>query len=430
MGLISGPRPGHAAQARAGGLWGITGPGDLIPRREIARPRGGPISDQNTALTNSAVWAALRLRSDLISTFPLDVFRQVGQFQVECPKPAVLVNPAGRPMGRGETGLPEWLYSSQMDLDRAGNAIGLITARDGFGFPAVIELAPITDCAVLVRKGALWKYRICGTLYDPGDVWHERAYTIGGCWVGLSPVAYAAWAIGEYASVQQFAMNWFGSGAVPAARLKNTKKELAPGEGDLIKESWRASVALGEPFVHGADWDYEMMAAQSASADWLAAKAYGITDIARFFGVPSDMIDAAPTGTTRPMTYANISQRNLQLLIMNLGPAIIRREAALSTLTPAPRTVKLNTDALLRLDPLARAQAIWTSIQSRTMTITEARALENRPPLTQADIDEFLTFWPPKGGGGDAGPAAVTPPEGAAPGIEPGGDVPALTSGS
>jgi HK97 family phage portal protein len=428
VGLISGPRPGQRA-ARAGGLWGITGPGDLIPRREIARPRGGPISDQNTALTNSAVWAALRLRSDLISTFPLDVFRQVGQFQVECPKPAVLVNPAGRPMGRGETGLPEWLYSSQMDLDRAGNAIGLITARDGFGFPAVIELAPITDCAVLVRKGALWKYRICGTLYDPGDVWHERAYTIGGCWVGLSPVAYAAWAIGEYASVQQFAMNWFGSGAVPAARLKNTKKELAPGEGDLIKESWRASVALGEPFVHGADWDYEMMAAQSASADWLAAKAYGITDIARFFGVPSDMIDAAPTGTTRPMTYANISQRNLQLLIMNLGPAIIRREAALSTLTPAPRTVKLNTDALLRLDPLARAQAIWTSIQSRTMTITEARALENRPPLTQADIDEFLTFWPPKGGG-DAGPAAVTPPEGAAPGIEPGGDVPALTSGS
>jgi hypothetical protein len=89
------------------------------------------------------------------------------------------------------------------------------------------------------------------------------------------------------------------------------------------------------------------------------------------------------------MTYANITQRNLQLLVMNLGPAIIRRESALSGILVQPRYVKLNTDSLLRLDPLTRAQAIETAIQSRTLAPSEARELENRPPFTDKQLAEF-----------------------------------------
>ena len=50
------------------------------------------------------------------------------------------------------------------------------------------------------------------------------------------------------------------------------------------------------------------------------------------------------------------SQRNLQLLIMHLGPSIRLRELALSTLLARPRYVKLNSDAVvLRMDPMAQA---------------------------------------------------------------------------
>lgn len=409
MGLLAGrPMTAAAAAAHDKRIFGITSPMDLIPIRSAPGP--GRYVDNDRALRHSAVWSALRLRAGLISTFPLDLFRRVGGVQIECPKPPVLVNPSGAPLGRGNTGMPEWLYGTQMDLDRAGNTIGLITAVDGLGNAARIEMAPIGECAVLVRKGALWKYRICGTLYDPEVVWHEKAYTAAGCFVGLSPVAYAAYEISQYLTVQDFATNWFAGGAVPRARLKNTAKTINPKEAAIVKESWRASITVGEPFVHGSDWDYEMIMAQSASNDWIEAMKSSIPDIARFFDVPVDLIDGTPTGGTRTMTYANISQRNLQLLIMNLGPAIIRREAALSGITPSPRYVKFNTDALLRLDPMTRAAAIAQQIASRTLSPDEARELENRPPLTQAQIEQFLTLFPPVGTAVPLGAAADDTP--------------------
>jgi len=110
-----------------------------------------------------------------------------------------------------------------------------------------------------------------------------------------------------------------------------------------------------------------------------------LQDVSRFFGVPADLIDAAIAGGPN-ITYANITQRNLQFLVMHLGPAVVRRENALSQLLPRPRFVKLNSDALLRMDPLTRAQMIQTQIQSRVLAPNEARALDNRKPFTPEQI--------------------------------------------
>jgi hypothetical protein len=104
-----------------------------------------------------------------------------------------------------------------------------------------------------------------------------------------------------------------------------------------------------------------------------------------------------------------VSQRNLQFLIMHLGPGIIRREEALSSLLPAPRYVKLNTDALLRMDPEARGRTMDDAITMRRMTVTEARMLDNRLPLTPEEESEFARLF------GDpnakpAGKSAAVPP--------------------
>ncbi|WP_309139976.1 phage portal protein [Micromonospora sp. 4G55] len=93
------------------------------------------------------------------------------------------------------------------------------------------------------------------------------------------------------------------------------------------------------------------------------------------------------------INYANITQRNLQFLIMHLGPAVARREKNLTKLLSRPRYVKLNTDALLRMDPLERAKVITEKIKNRTMTPTEARALDDNPPLTAQQIQEFTDLF-------------------------------------
>lgn len=365
-------------------FYGIAGAGDLIPPR-VPQRSGGVVVNDESAMRHSAVWACVRLRNDLISTMPVDVYRTVNGVQVETPKPPIFVEPGGE-----RVDWCEWCYSSGSDLDRAGNTIGLITEVNGLGLPARIDLQSLSECSVLRHKGEL-QYRIAGKLYR-GDalksIWHEKQYTVAGLDVGLSPIAHAAWSIGEYLSIQQFALDWFGNGAVPKARLKNTAKTLSSGEADKVKDRYRASVANGDIFVTGNDWEFDFIQAQTQDSAWIEAKRYGVNDIARFFGCPGDLIDAAvSTGT---ITYANITQRNLQLLIMNIGPAIIRRERTFSRrLVPRPRFVKLNTDALLRMDPKTRAEMLQLQINSRQRTPDEARALDNLPPLTEDQYAQF-----------------------------------------
>lgn len=363
---------------------------DLVGfERNLRLKAGARHVSREQALRHSAVWACLRLRADLISTMPQDVYRRVDGIQVEMAKPPVLINPGGE-----EVGMLEWMYSTQFDLDSCGNTFGLITARDGAGLPSRIELVPYSSVTVRVRKGKLSEYLIAGEGTAPVHVWHEKQYTSSGIFVGLSPMAYAAMSINGYLSAQEFAAEWFSNSAVPAGRLKNVEKVVPPKEATAIKERFKAAVGNGDLFVHGKDWDYEMIAAKASESQFLEERRFGIGDVCRYLGVPGDMIDAESSSGS--ITYASITQRNLQLLIMNLNPAIVRREGALSNLLPRPRYLKINRDAILAMDLKSRYDAYKIAIEARHMAPSEARELENRPPFTPEQMAEFAILFPNK----------------------------------
>lgn len=368
----------------------ITSAEDLLALAREGRTGGGRVHVSNdTALRHSAVWACLRLRADLVSTFPIDVYRRVQGVQVEVAKPPVLVTPGGL-----EVGIKEWMYSTEFDLDRAGNCFGVITERtgvigpDGRGLPGRIELAELGSVTVRATGSTITKFVIGGQEYEPWEVWHEKQYTVAGFPLGLSPVAYGAMSIEGALTAQQFALDWFAAGIVPSGTLKNNAKVIDKKHAREAREAFRAAVSNGDVFVHGMDWEYSPVEAVAQQNQFLETQQSSNADIARFFGCPGDLIDAAVAGSS--ITYANISQRNLQFLIMNLGPAVARREDTFSRkLVSNPRYVKLNTDALLRMDPETRARTIGEQITSRTLTPSEARAIDDRAPLTEEQYAEF-----------------------------------------
>ncbi|MBM7083610.1 phage portal protein [Micromonospora humidisoli] len=362
----------------------ITSAEDLLAERRGRRSAGAVVTNE-TALRHSAVWACLTLRADLVSTMPVDLYRRVAGVQAEVPKPPVLINPGGE-----KVDMQEWLWATQFDLDRGGNTFGVVTERNALGLPARIDLVALSDVTVRAKGATITEVRIGTDTYTDerlDDIWHERQYTVAGMPLGLSPVAYAAWSLQESLSAQQFALDWFGGSAIPMAELKNTAKKINKVEAQTAKDFYRAAVANGDLFVHGNDWEYKPIQTVAASSEFLRTREFGLTDIARFFGAPADLIDAAVS--TGSITYASMTQRNLQFLIMKLGPAVSRRESALSRLTPKPRFVKLNRNALLAMDPEARARTIKTELDSRQLTPDEARALNDRPPLTDADLAQF-----------------------------------------
>lgn len=362
----------------------VTALTDLIPGRGSATRSHYVSSDQ--ALKNSVVWACLRLRADLISTSPIDCYRDLDGRAIDIKSPAVLIAPGG-----ASVNILEWMYSTQMDLDRFGNCFGIITARDGLGLPARIELVPAEMVTVKATGSTITSFRIGQTTYEPRDIWHEKQFTVSGVPVGLSPIANAALALSVSMSAQEFAADWFAGSAVPAAHFKNVEQKIDSKEADTIKARFKSSVSNGDVLVTGSDWTYEMMGAKASESSFIEAQTLAASDLCRYFGAPGDLVDVVISGSA--VTYASITQRNLQLLIMNIGPAVTRREVALSTLLPSPRYVKINTDAVvLRMDPKARAELNGLLLSTKQRTPSEVREKDDLPPFTPEQIAEIAAL--------------------------------------
>jgi HK97 family phage portal protein len=373
------------------GSWDIIA-GGAIPNRSGLGNHGAINVTETKAMTHSAVWACLRIRADLISTFPASVYRDFGDIALEVPKPPIMVDPGGV-----KWDYVDWMWASNRDLDLIGNTIGLIKARNGIktryypdGLPAMIELQDTRSCSVVNYKGKTM-YHVGNRYYNENEVYHERQYPLSGSPVGLSPIIMAAATIGEYLSLQQYGLDWFAGGGIPKAWMRNLRKNLEGEERDAAKQWYADTVRNGDMMVTGKDWEYNMIQAETAGMEWLEGRRFGVAEVCRFLSTPPEMIHGAVSGQS--VTYANVTQANLQFLIMHLGPAIIRREKNLTKLLPEPRYVKLNPDALLRMDPQTRQAMLRSKLETWQLTNTETRALDNLEPLSTADLDEMQKIY-------------------------------------
>lgn len=369
----------------------------IPPNSGYGRIAGSVTVTQDSALRSSAVWAALRLRANLISSMPVDCFRKVdigtASVQVEMPGPDVVWSSGGLEIDQAEA-----IYATQFDLDRAGNVLGVITEKNALGLPSRIELVALSDWSLRPRRAAAQvpdlgsvEYVVGGQVLDPGQVWHERQYVVPGLAVGLSPIAYAAYSVGGFLSAQRFALDWFGNSAMPAVTLQNTMREIPPDVAEEAKARYQRSTQPGGVFVVGNDWELKPMNAVAAGDQYIEMMKFGVPDIARFFDVPADLIDGANPSSS--ITYANIVQRFTHLSVVSVGPAVTRRERAWSKLVPGDRFVKFNRDALLAMDPKTRTEVFVQLATARLRTPDELRALDNLEPLTDADITAMEKVW-------------------------------------
>jgi HK97 family phage portal protein len=372
---------------------------NLVPTRNGSGAFGAvPVTDE-TARKSSAKWAAIRLRSDLVSTMPLQVKRTNADGSVGIvTTPNLQLDGIGGPIP-----LEEWLYSSQSDLDETGNTIGVIEERDPFsGRPTWIRLVPSKSVAVRSRDGLI-TYQIGSRAYDPFEVWHEKQYTIAGSPVGLSPLAYAALSLGQNLSALNFGLQYFQTAGLPTVQLKNTEQMVKPEQAEIVKARYEATMRERGVLVTGKDWDIDIAAVNANESQFLETLDASNADIARFFGVPGDVIDVNSSGSS--VTYANITQRFLSLLVLHMQPALVRRERKFSRdLLPNKVFAKFDTSEILRLDPTADAALQKTLVDSRIQTPDEARAHYERPPLTPEQLEQLTSLPAPA-----AGPATTTP---------------------
>lgn len=346
--------------------------------------RPGSYLDVSRALRNAAAWACLDVKASSVAETPIDVVRYAGQRRTPVnPTPTVIADPSSF------VTQDVWLYQVAYSGFSDGNVFAFVTATDSVGRPT--KLDTINPAKVVNRRivDGFPQVTIDGDvhrLFPFGDVWHVPLGPVpAGTVFALSPLEHASTAIGTSLASEDFGGRFFTDGGHPAA-IVSADSELTKDEADAIKRAFQnATRGNRDPAVLGAGLSYQQITIDPKDSQFIDLMRFEVEQVCRFFRVPPLMVYGSVSGQN--VTYSNASSADLAYLKHSLSGPLTRIERALTALLPKPQVVKFNRDAVLKSDPMTRAQVQNLRLKSKTITVNEIRALEDELPFPDDDFD-------------------------------------------
>jgi HK97 family phage portal protein len=352
--------------------------------RSSAGSRATVTTEQASRL--SAVYGCWRILTEAISTLPGDTFtRQAGFLRPYRPRPDYLSwqPPQGSKIA----------YFSQvvLSLSADGNAF-IATPRDALGVP--LDLVPLDPSMVtVVREKGVISYQVQGETYGPLDIMHIPGMMMPGALRGMSPIQAAREVIDGALKAQEYGANFAANMAVPPAVIEvpssggdpQVEREKAKRVGQLWQETHGGSNA-GRVGVLVGGAQLKTIAVSPEDAQWLDSKRFSVVEIARIYGVPPHLIADASNSTSWGSGLAEQNQTFGSFTLQPLCERIEEGHARLLTTHGLPDVFfKLNLDAKLRSAPKERAETNDIRIKNGSLTINEARATEDQPPVPWGD---------------------------------------------
>lgn len=349
------------------------------------------------AMQLSAVSACVRLIAESIASLPLDVFRRNadgGRLQAKNDPVRRLLH--SEPNSVMTSFVFREMLSAELLL--RGNAYAIIVRKGG----QPVELLPL-PCAstVTVRKS-----QALGLVYDvsmpngqfcsvgQADMLHVPGLAFDGI-TGVSPIRYAAQAIGLGLAAEQFGAAFFGNGSTPAGYIslpgKLTKEQAA-----AMRDSWYAAYGglnnsnKTAVLFEGAKFD--RVSVPPNEAQFIETRKFQVSEIARWYRVPPHMI-----GDLERATFSNIEHQQLEFVTHTLRPWLVRWEQELNRKlfptatdgTPAEMYCEFNVEGLLRGDIKARGDYYVRGRQWGWLSANDIRRKENMEPIDGGDA--YLT---------------------------------------
>ena len=345
----------------------------------VGPPGFNPVStDQDQALGLPAFYAGVRLLADSVASSPLQVFRdtQAGRVRVG-------TSWLDDPSVKGSQF--DWVVEAVVSLAVHGNAVGMYTGMDGYGFPTGCEWLNPTHVHLDETK-AIPRYYYLGREVPREMLLHVRWLSVPGSWWGLSPIRAHAITINAGISATRYGADWFGNGGVPPGTFKNSASTVDPADGDTIKARLLAAIRSRQPLVYGKDWDYNALAVPPEESQFIETMRLNATQVAAILGVPPDRVGGSRGDS---MTYKTQEQDEIAFSNGAVRHWCTRLERALNKTLPNRQFVKFNLDAGVRADLLTRYQAHQISRTIGLNSIDELRALEDLAPLPNGEGADY-----------------------------------------
>jgi HK97 family phage portal protein len=347
-------------------------------------PTAGQPVTQTSVLGLSAAWSAVSLLADSIATLPVDALIEEGDQRVPLPneaRPRWLDKP-GNGLSRIDA-----LNQVMMSLLLKGEAL-ILTPRSQGQVVGLTILDP--DVVVLHPSG---RYSAVAQDIEPEEIIHIRGLMLPSAEPvdqrGLSVLKHAKESLSSGLATQKFGEAFFGNGAwvgttieVPGPLSDDGQKAIVAYMNERHRGSSRAH-KIGV-LTEGAKLSRPLTFSPEDS-QFLGTREFQVSDIARFFRVPPEMIGGKSTDA---LTYSTLEGRSTHFVKFSLLPWIVRIEHSLTQLWrsedgPENGVIKLNVDGLLRGSTKERYESYQLGIESGFLTVNEVRALEDMPPLPE-----------------------------------------------
>lgn len=362
-----------------------------------ARPvSSGVMVTESTALTYSAVWAAVHLIASHVANLPLMLYRKNGttggKEKFDRHPLYRLVHDRPNPEMSSFT----FRETLQAHVLLWGNAYAEIE-RDNADRP--LRLWPLTPNRVTpYRDRAGLHYRVANwqggdTILDPSNMLHVPGLGFDGT-CGYSVIHHARESIGLGLAEERFGGSFFGNGASFGGVLSFP----GPRPPELAEKSYRDSLNAQHQGVDRAHKflmvyngaKYERMGIPPNDAQFLESRTFQVNEICRWFNVPPHKLKELSKATNN-----NIEQQALEFYTDCLAPWLERWEQELceKLISPLERTqqeIEFVITGLLRGDIASRGEFYAKRFTAASVTPNDIRKLENENPLPGGDI----AAWP------------------------------------
>jgi HK97 family phage portal protein len=338
------------------------------------------IVNADTAFRINAVFSAVSLISDTISTLPVDSYiRRDGARFAYRPKPVWVSKPDV------DTTKEAFYGSVIVSLLLDGNAfIRVFSNRAG----EITNLVVLNPMKVEIKRNGLGRvmFQVEGEekLLTSDEMVFIPDVVRPGQIRGISRVEALKDNLGLAMALENYAARFFGQGATTQGIIEYPHK-LTQEQAEQLRESfdarhkgWRRSHRTGI-LSNGAKYVQTSVDPEKSQA--LDARRMAVEDVARAFNVPPHLLGLP--GTT---SYASVEQNNLAWVTHSLRPIVQKLETAFSPLLsryPGGENafIKFSLDGLLRADINSRMTAFSTGLQSGFLTINDVRRFEDLTPI-------------------------------------------------
>ena len=341
--------------------------------------------DNDKALTLTAVWCAIRLLSESVSSLPCSVYtKQANGDKVEDTKSRIYNLLKYRPNNyQNKITFFEYIM---MSICTDGNSYVQIV-RDGSGRPSqLIPISPDT-VDVVINDGELF-YQIDSVgILDSADVLHFKTLTDNGI-DGISPIDQCKKALSWGLNVEEFGDTFFKNGAKPSSVL-STDRALSEQAIERLKNSFRntydklknsnSTIILEEGLA------FKPISISPEQAQFLSSRQFGIEEVARIFNIPPHMLKDLSKSS-----FNNIEMQSQEFVTYTLMPYVTRIENEMNyklfrTNEVGKTFIEFNVNGLLRGDVKTRNEAYKTAITNGYMSINEVRQKENLNSIEGGD---------------------------------------------